>query len=326
MEKWTIGVYRHQLADFKTYFESQGPIIQDREFVGDLPFLSRAQPSINDVDLNIVNWGLSSSFRIGDSISIGVGVSYYDFSFETTTERFFLERGLEPRWNLVDFDELSEASFSVQSGDDNAFGINLGLLWSISEKWSAGFVYHQGIEFDYVNNVDRTIGDDSLDVVNDFNVPSVYGAGLTFRANERFTINLDINRITYSDITKNVGLQGTGASVDYLAVDDGTEIRLGGEYVFDTRNNFALRAGAWYDPEHVIRHVGEQVPVTPADTPAQKIFQNVSNTRAAFFQPGDDEIHYSIGAGMVFKRLQLDVAMDFSERVNTFSLSGVIFF
>jgi hypothetical protein len=101
---------------------------------------------------------------------------------------------------------------------------------------------------------------------------------------------------------------------------------LGGEYVFNTKNHFALRAGVWRDPEHVIRHVGEQVPTSEEDSAAVKLFKNVSNTRAAFFQPGDDEIHYSIGAGLVFERLQLDAAMDFSDRVNTFSLSGVFFF
>jgi long-chain fatty acid transport protein len=323
MEKWTIGAYRHQLADFKAGFESQGPIIQTRELVGDLPFLSRANPSINNVDLNIINWGLSASFRVGDSVSIGAGVSYYDLDFDTTTQRFFLPSGLEGRWSLVDFDELDESSFTTQRGDDTAWGFSLGLLWSINEKWSAGFVYKQGVEFDYAHEVTLSSGR-SPSGITDLNVPGLYGGGITYRATERFTLSLDINRISYSDITKNVVLQGGGAPVDYLAVDDGTEYRLGGEYVFDTKHYFSLRAGVWYDPEHVIVHVGEQTPVTPDDP--DRIYKNTSNTRAAFFQPGDDQMHYSLGTGMVWKKLQLDAAVDFSDQVRTFSLSGVVFF
>jgi len=103
MEKWTIGAYRHQLADFNAGFQSQGPIIQDLGFSEDgVLALHRAAPSINEVDLNIVNWGLSASFRIGDSVSVGAGVSYYDFSFDTTTQRFAFD-SLDQRYMLVDF-------------------------------------------------------------------------------------------------------------------------------------------------------------------------------------------------------------------------------
>jgi len=322
MEKWTIGAYRHQLADFNAGFQSQGPIIQDLGFSEDgVLALHRAAPSINEVDLNIVNWGLSASFRIGDSVSVGAGVSYYDFSFDTTTQRFAFD-SLEQRYNLVDFNELDKTNFATQTGDDDAFGFTLGLLWSLNDKWSLGFVYHHGVEFDYDHQRISGSGN-QFDGVTDFNVPGLYGAGISYRPTERFTINLDVNRITYSDITKNVAIQGSESEVvDYLGVDDGTEIRLGGEYVFDTKNHFSLRAGVWSDPEHVIRHVGDQIPLSAGDSATG----TTSNTRAAFFQPGDDEIHYSIGAGLVFKRLQLDVAVDFSEKVDTFSLSGVVFF
>jgi len=284
MEKWTLGVYRHQLADFKTSFQSQGPIIQTRILgSSEFPFISRAAPSINDVDLEIVNWGLSASFRISDSLSIGAGFSYYDLNFDTVTQRFKFESGASPqRWMLVDFDELEEDALISQTGDDDAFGFNVGLLWSVNEKWSVGLIYRHGVEFDYEHL--RVLSSGSISGgTTDFNVPSVYGAGVAFRPLDQFTLSLDINRITYSDITKNVVLQGSGDPVDYLAVDDGTEIRLGGEYVFATKNPFALRAGIWRDPEHVIRHVGEIVPTDLGD-PLRRP-QDTSNTRAAYFQP-----------------------------------------
>ena len=42
--------------------------------------------------------------------------------------------------------------------------------------------------------------------------------------------------------------------------------------------------------------------------------------------PGDDHVHYAAGAGLAFKRLQIDLAADFSELIDTFSLSLIYSF
>jgi hypothetical protein len=46
----------------------------------------------------------------------------------------------------------------------------------------------------------------------------------------------------------------------------------------------------------------------------------------AVLPPGDDHIHYAAGLGLAFKRFQLDVAADFSELVDTVSLSFIYSF
>jgi hypothetical protein len=102
------------------------------------------------------------------------------------------------------------------------------------------------------------------------------------------------------------------AGIDGLGIDDGTEVRLGAEYVFlDMENPFTIRAGVWHDPEHTIRWNGAVTNVSQA-------------INATLFSTGDDELHYALGFGWAFKHWQLDAAADFSDRVNTISMSGVV--
>jgi hypothetical protein len=94
-----------------------------------------------------------------------------------------------------------------------------------------------------------------------------------------------------------------------LAADDGDEFRLGAEYAFlDLKPVLALRAGVWLDPDHRFHSI--------SDEPDHQ----------ALFQPGDDEVHAAVGVGLAFKSFQIDLAADFSDRVDTFSLSAIYSF
>ena len=64
----------------------------------------------------------------------------------------------------------------------------------------------------------------------------------------------------------------------------------------------------WNDPDHRIRYEG--------------VFQPDS----VLFQPGDSEMHYTFGGGIVFEKAQFDVGFDRSETVKTFSVSAVLRF
>lgn len=324
-EKWTFGAYRHQIGDFETFYRSQGPVVQTRGEQNGVPFLSRARPTENTVDLDIVNWGLSVSYRLTDNLSIGGGISYFDFEFDTLTLRYPLESG-EDRGNPADF-SLPAQSVNTQTGDDDDIGYNVGILWKLTDKWSLGAVYRSGGEFDYMHSTLNNNSGVSLEGMTDFNLPSSYGVGVAFRPVDQLTLNFDYNRITYSDLTKNPVIQGSGAPFPELQADDGDEYRFGLEYVFATENPIAIRAGVWRAPDSTLSYQGptpeEALPDDPADVVLQK---NQRNVRAAFFQPGSEETHYTLGAGFVIGRFQLDAAVDLSDTNDTFSLSGVVFF
>ncbi len=67
----------------------------------------------------------------------------------------------------------------------------------------------------------------------------------------------------------------------------------------------ALRGGIWLDPDHKIRFVGDSI------------------FTQAVFQPGADEIHFSAGVGVAFRKFQIDFGVDLSDSVNTVSLSAI---
>ena len=102
----------------------------------------------------------------------------------------------------------------------------------------------------------------------------------------------------------------------FVAVAD--ELHFGGEYAFLGTSSWlpgapvvAVRAGAWFDPDHQV-HPDE----TASDSPDAELLR-------AIFAKGEDEWHYALGAGVAFARFQVDLAADLSERVDTWSLSGI---
>ena len=107
-------------------------------------------------------------------------------------------------------------------------------------------------------------------------------------------------RVTYSSIF---------SSDDELRIDDANELHLGGEYAFLTLAPIiSLRAGVWLDPDHQISYSGDNY------------------VAEAVLTRGEDHIHYAAGLGLAFNRFQLDLAADFSDLVDTLSLSLIFSF
>lgn len=93
------------------------------------------------------------------------------------------------------------------------------------------------------------------------------------------------------------------AEVEHLAgIDNRTRFHLGGEWVFlKAKPLIGLRGGAWYDPQ------GGAVSITPEG--------ELTNAEAVF--------HTAAGIGFAWKKFQLDLAGDFSERTTIVSLSMI---
>ena len=96
-----------------------------------------------------------------------------------------------------------------------------------------------------------------------------------------------------------------------MTLSDADEVHLGFEYVFvRAQPIIALRLGAWLDPDHRFRFVGGDDSLS--DAPAR-----------ALLIGGDDELHFSAGVGIVFRRLQVDLAVDLSDLRDTASVSAI---
>jgi long-subunit fatty acid transport protein len=303
MRRWTIALYRHQLARFGASFEPQGLFAEGSDFLGTRR--RPEQPGTNSTD--IVNYGLSAGFRITDSLSLGLGLSYLDVAHsrqsasylpdDDSIESFFGENSLLPERIIWQ---------SSTRSDGSAWGLAAGFLWKATERWSLGgsvrFGNESEGEFQFrAGPASPPDFPTSFSFRSDLGIPRVTGLGIAYRSKDgRLTSSLEWDRVHYSEL-----LEGDPDET----IPDADEIHLGGEYVFPRATPIvALRLGAWLDPDHQIR--------ATIDDP---LFR-------AILLPGEDEIHLAAGVGLVFKEFQVDLGVDFSDLVDTASLSAVYTF
>ncbi len=319
---WAVAFYRHELANFQTDFETQGAFLGSG---------TRFFPTRSHMSLDIVNYGFSAAVRLNESFKIGAGVSYYEFDIDSLTNRYgFNFNAPNPDdpgafYGQPDYSPGNVYNYQEQVGTSSKVTMNLGFLWDLSQRVSLGGVLRKGPEVDFKA---RSVagptnpsepGTVFTDQKAEFNVPDVYGLGFAFRLSDAATIAVDWAHVEYSSLTAHtVNLFGEvqDAATERLAIDDGEEFHAGFEYVFiNSKTPIAVRFGTWLDPDHKIAFQGD-----PGDDENMQIL-------AALFRPGDDEWHYSVGFGFIFgNHFQLDAAADFSDPIDTMSLSGVIRF
>jgi long-subunit fatty acid transport protein len=328
LEHGTLAFYRHELANFSANFETQGAFVSDINATTP-PVVNRIPPSRNDIDLKIATYAAAGSWRVNSKLMLGLSVNWYQFDFDTFTQRYTFDTDgngivtpLE-RLTALDYDDAHKARHAVQNGDDDDIGFNVGLRWQATDKLSVGAVYRQGPDFDYEFAVPPVDGLPGTSGESTFVVPDVWGVGLAYTPNDNWRIGFDAMRVQYSDHTRRVQAQGTGVEVDYLTLDDTTELRLGAEYTnIEAEHPYSIRFGVWHEPAHQMYFDGVFTPFTgTALTPTEVD----TNTRAALFRPGKDAMHVTAGYGIVFDKFQIDTALDISKPSKIFSVSMVYY-
>ena len=320
--RWSFAVYSHQLANFRAQTATQGI------FPGwDFP---RAYDRAWSTELDIVSYGVASAYRFSDRFSLGLGLVHFrgrlDAPFEWVLWNDPTEQGIFGPTSYLPERQLANGEMGI---DDSDWGLSAGLLWTFAEGWSLGAFYRQGPEFRLVFDVtggplapefldpEFTPGATILTIATPMQFPDVYGLGLAFRSRDgKLAVGFEWDRVEYSSIFSSfdpVVIETLDPDLDletYLVADDGDELRLGAEYAFlDLKPVLAIRAGAWLDPDHRFRSIHP-------DNPDHR----------ALFQAGEDEVHVAVGLGLAFKSFQIDLAADFSDLVDTVSLSMIYSF
>jgi long-chain fatty acid transport protein len=308
--RWSIALYWHQLADFSIRTEING-------LFGDVPEggFRRYEDQRTVTELDIVGTGLSGAYRVSDRLSIGFGLSYFIGRLDNYGAVYSVDSYPDTLMELNSFlpDRLILTnSFTV---DDTDLGFNVGVLWNFAESWRFGGVFRQGPRFDYelytrAGHLNDLPEGTVIGAVTDRSIafPDVWGVGVAYRSpNGSLTVGFEWDRVEYSIIQETLDSPLVEAS--QVAIDDADEIHLGFEYVFlKTQPLIAIRAGLWRDPDHRFRYEG-------SDPFAR-----------ALYGGGSDEIHASVGAGIAFKRLQIDIGADFSDVADVLALSAIFSF
>lgn len=319
-KRLSLAAYSHKLADFEADFRTQGAFLEEtrsRSLLG-IPGENdgRLASLDNFMKLDIENQGLALAVRANESLSFGIGLSYYNFKIDSRAERFI--PGL---FELPDFSPENVANVQTQIGDDSDLGYVLGfLIRNLFQKWSFGGVYRQGPSFEF--DAKSEIGPGTIldfpesDRKAPFHVPDVYGLGLAHTPTDAIRITFDVLRVEYSDLTNGfVDIFGLGKffdsadpELDQFKVDNVTEYHFGFEYSFIRRPRpLALRFGSWFDPDHTLR------------------FEGKNTSFSAVFLDRDRKIlnsmHFSIGVGFSRRNFLIDIAADYSERISTAAFS-----
>jgi hypothetical protein len=218
-------------------------------------------------------------------------------------------------------DQLSFGDHFVTSIDtsDVKVGFNGGILVRPTPKISVGAVYRYEPKFTLDAFVVQTdfhenpliIARQGLSEV-DFDVPDTLGVGVSLSPTPKWNINLDVLRVFYSQL-ENVD---TGYSlfthllpvIDRaneisFAVDDGTDIHVGAEYlIVGQTTTTALRLGYYHETRNRF-FLG-----SAANPDIDKFLRPIFGSN-----PGNDISHWTAGVGFTLSNFQFDVAVDFNQ-------------
>lgn len=308
--RWSVAVYRHQQADFTMRTELNG-LFGIAEEGG----VRRDYDQVTTTQFEIVNYGVSGALQVTESLSLGLGFSYFEGLVDVAGASYLVDLYPETLMEANSFFANRVFQTSQFLSDDSDWGINVGLLWSFAPNWRFGGVYRQGP--DLVYGIENRAGPahwepEGSDVgsISDrqLSFPDVFGAGVAYRSpSGNLTVGFEWDRVEYSVILETLDSELVDTSD--VSLEDANELHLGVEYVFlDVSPLIAVRAGVWSDPDHRFSYVGPD--------PFER----------ALYPPGKDLVHFSIGAGIAFRRFQIDLGADFSDAVDQIAVSGIFSF
>lgn len=271
----------------------------------------RLLPFVSAVDVQERTYGIAGAYKYGP-VSFGATVRYQQFKEAALTFRYDPDTFQPTSVVAQATGDLSSAQSDPKI--ETAITYAAGIKWTVTDKIGVGAVYKKGATFDaptFIAN-DQTEGVFVKVAETKFHIPDVYGIGISVNPLPVLIINLDAVHVTYSHLVDdffsiNQAIRDIG---NPFKANDVTEIRLGGEYFFPTKIPFALRAGVWRDPAHSVEWAG------PANTP-----ETIAD--AILYPKGEAQTHFSIGAGLSFKKFQVDAAYDRSQHYRVGSLSVV---
>jgi len=303
-ENWSVAIFRHEYANFEFFSETQGLF-----FAGTTCCQDRFWDQRSQTDMDILSYGLAAAYQISERFDIGLGVVYYDGSFVSDADIFLWDEDTIPSVFAPNSYLPERSVFSERiSFDDSDWAFTAGFLWRLSESFSVGGVYrqapeiHVGVTLTAGQAVDFGVppGEVFRQDSAMLELPKLYGLGLAYKsADGSLTVSFQWDRVEYRNIV-------TSLKLDDRAIDDVDELHLGIEYVFlESTPVIAVRFGTWFDPDHQLRATSDDL------------------LARALLPRGEDEMHYTAGIGVAMQNFQVDLGVDFADRVDTVSLSAI---
>lgn len=213
--------------------------------------------------------GMAGAIQITPRISLGATLNIWtdQLWWDNGWDESYMERANGTQGGIpVSIDTHITDTYSSFRG----INANFGILWDINEKLTVGaviktpftahmrhtFIFKQiqtyGTPLDTSNVIRQTITEDV-----ELDMPMSYGIGLAWRFSDAFTIDLDVYRTEWRNYILKDDQGNSFSPIDgrpesQSSVEDTTQVRFGGEYLFIMERQaitVPLRAGLFYDPE-----------------------------------------------------------------------------
>ena len=302
--RFTFALFRHELMNFESDYYTQGSLVPG------LTDGSYFFPAKSNTRIHVDNYGGSVAYRFRESFSVGVSAGVSLMSMQSTISRYF----------VAIFNDGTLANVATIDDKATNFFVNAGVIYKPVENLSIGLTYKRRPSFQMHQTYTFTnypTDSTKANTIN-FNVPSSYGIGVSYRPVDELTLAVDVVRVTYSSLVKDfvVTLTPQDIKPSDFTVDDGMEYHGGAEYVMFVKTvGIVFRAGGYLEPDNRIRFTGATNGVFN-----RKIGQ-------ALFQAGNSYAHGTFGLGCILSNnIQFDVAGDLSSVSNTGVCSLVIRF
>lgn len=312
VKRFTVAAYAHELVRTDSSFFNEG-VFQQSTLLGVPSNLSRTLPVGGSRQVTIRNYGGAAATKLHERLAVGGGLSAYTFDLDADFARYVFESTIfsPPDRSLV-------SATAVQEGSGVSLGANVGVLWTATNRLKIGGSYRYGPSFTFTQRDSVPLQDVDLVREGRFKIPDVFGVGVEWRISQSLRILGDYNRVQYSQLKEDfVDIQALATGrPEQLRIDDANEVHGGVEVLFlEAAKPFALRAGAWFDPDHSIRY---------EPTPA---LDRVDLLYAATLPGGDDLVHFTFGGGIVFSnQFEFNAGADFSSRTTAVTASAVVRF
>ena len=302
-----VAAYRHEPIRVNQEFSSRG-VFQARGFE------TRDTAFTGQRTLEVGSYGVSVAHAYRN-VWLGAGLSVNRFSLGFEFDRFLHEslRGLygapDPNQSVFHYS---------QTGDSSALGTVLGILVPVSNAVKVGASYRRMSSVEFSSFSGGLLGTQERSTA-DFNVPDVVAAGLSARIGEAFLITTEYKHVFHSqlrsDYVEVIVNQGeTKDRASRFTINDANEVHVGAQYLLPIRTRPALRAGAWFDPDHSVHY---------APTAANDLLDELV---AASLSSGRDLWHYTFGANVTLGGVVLSVGADRSARSTLVSTSAIVRF
>lgn len=270
---------------------------------------------------------LAYAIELNYTLSIGVTANFWrDSIFEDSGWEVDSSVNLDSE--VFGIQERKHTTLDESYSNFRGENLTLGLLWRFKPRWSLGIRYDTELaaKADYRRKSKTVEGGvllsrEQVREQRDVNFPDTLAVGISYRANDKFTLSVDVTRTDWNDMyfesesgTKVSLVDGSDLDGKYHVKFDSTmTARLGWEYLFlptpaqqEMPWLFTLRGGLFYDEE-------------PASNRRGNVFTNPGN--------GEPDEFYGVTLGfgaLAYQRVNVDLAYQFrlGNNVNSDFLRG----